>query len=295
MLSRILVVDDSPDILYNLELTLMLNEYEVVTASDAGEALNILESADLPDLIISDIMMPEMDGYEFYKKVSANPLWNHIPFIFLTAKASSDDIRFGKMLGVDDYITKPFDDEDLLATVAGKLKRYSKSISLTKTVNDKLTELGVTSFQTTSLVNKDLISVLWSSWDEIYGPKIMDYHPKESNLPYNLETINTQLFNGTVLIYGSDEEQSDSQGILLSIKNINMDGYVFFDAMTAENVRGGKQQFMLAVLAPEINYLQSVMIRKEFEQISKKIKNGSVLEMKDVWENVTDIILKPTL
>jgi DNA-binding response OmpR family regulator len=84
----------------------------------------------LPDLILADIMMPLMDGYAFYERVRANPYLNHIPFIFLTAKSSEVDVRLGKELGADDYLTKPFSPEDLLASVRGKLRRVEQQREL---------------------------------------------------------------------------------------------------------------------------------------------------------------------
>ena len=131
----ILVVDDNLEFLSGVELTLSMEGYQVWTATNGQEALYKLENASqgkakekatqdrLPDLILADIMMPLMDGHNFFERVAANPHLNHIPFIFLTAKSSQEDIRHGKELGVDDYLTKPFSPEDLLATIRGKLKR----------------------------------------------------------------------------------------------------------------------------------------------------------------------------
>ena len=67
-------------------------------------------------------MMPEMDGYEFYQVLANDPLWKEIPLLFLSALATPDDIRFAHILGVNDYITKPFKEEDLLAMIERKLK-----------------------------------------------------------------------------------------------------------------------------------------------------------------------------
>ena len=131
----ILVVDDNLEFLSGVELTLSMEGYQVWTATNGQEALYKLKAAfqgegeeavsldRLPDLILANIMMPLMDGHNFYERVLANPQLNHIPFIFLTAKSSQDDIRQGKELGVDDYLTKPFSPEDLLASIRGKLRR----------------------------------------------------------------------------------------------------------------------------------------------------------------------------
>ncbi len=133
----IMIVDDQPDLIEGIKIILEEENYEVWTALNGQLALNQLESAFskrrqgdgsgrgrlLPDLILADIMMPIMDGYELHERVRANPYLNHIPFVFLTAKGAVADIRQGKALGVDDYLTKPCLPDDLLATVQGKLKR----------------------------------------------------------------------------------------------------------------------------------------------------------------------------
>ncbi len=130
----IMVVDDNVEFLGGLQLTLEMEGFSVWTATNGQQALDQLRTvfleqtqndvpfSRLPDLIVADIMMPIMDGYEFYDQLKANPHLHHIPFIFLTAKSSLDDIRQGKELGPDDYLTKPCPPEDVLATVRGKLK-----------------------------------------------------------------------------------------------------------------------------------------------------------------------------
>jgi two-component system sensor histidine kinase/response regulator len=120
----ILVVEDNRTLLDGLRDLLHFSGYRVLTAIDAKEALVLLETR-LPDLIISDIMMPEIDGYQFHAQVRRRPELIDIPFIFLTARGEDADVRKGKELGVDDYITKPFSDEDLLVAIRSKLARWS--------------------------------------------------------------------------------------------------------------------------------------------------------------------------
>jgi DNA-binding response OmpR family regulator len=120
--ASILVVDDQPDLLENIKLTLEAADYAVLTAADGIEALTVLESQRI-DLILADIAMPRMNGYQLYERVRGNPQWVAIPFIFLTARALDSDIRYGKELGADDYLTKPIQPEDLLAAVQGKIRR----------------------------------------------------------------------------------------------------------------------------------------------------------------------------
>jgi len=131
---RIMIVDDNPEFLDGLKLTLEMENYTVISAPDGTRALEMLEDAlsagnsasQLPDLILTDIMMPGMDGYAFYERVRANPYTNHIPIIFLTAKDSSDDIQYGKSLGSEDYLTKLASTEEILASVRGKLARIQQ-------------------------------------------------------------------------------------------------------------------------------------------------------------------------
>ncbi len=120
--ASILVVDDEPRLLDAIRLILEEAGYRVLTAGDGIEALAVLQSQPV-DLILADIAMPRMNGYQLYERVCGNPQWVAIPFIFLTARVLNSDIRYGKELGVDDYLTKPIETEDMLAAVRGKLRR----------------------------------------------------------------------------------------------------------------------------------------------------------------------------
>lgn len=119
---RILLVEDNDAMRDGVRDILELAGYDVMTAGDGDQALALM-GTHTPDLIISDIMMPQMDGYQLYDSIRQNRAWNAVPFIFLTAKGERADVRMGKQLGADDYLTKPFDSEDLLVAVEGKLKR----------------------------------------------------------------------------------------------------------------------------------------------------------------------------
>ncbi len=119
----ILVVEDNPTLLEGLNALLEFAGYRMATAENGREALKLLDEI-TPDLIISDITMPGIDGYEFQSKVRERPELLGVPFIFLTARGGKAEIRLGKELGADDYITKPFDEEDLLSAVRSKLSRW---------------------------------------------------------------------------------------------------------------------------------------------------------------------------
>lgn len=118
----VLLVDDENAVLEGVTDLLELSGYEVLAAENGQKALEIMQSR-TPDLIVSDIMMPVMDGYEFYEAVRSNPDWTPIPFIFLTARGQPVDVRRGRALGADEYLVKPFDPEELVIVVNARLSR----------------------------------------------------------------------------------------------------------------------------------------------------------------------------
>ncbi len=131
--ATVLVVEDDRNLLNGLEdlLTIFEGKYKlnVLTALNGQEALSVM-SQQIPDLIISDIMMPKMSGYEFLLRVRENSQWLHIPFIFLTAKGEKQDEYEGFRRGVDEYITKPYDSDDMLRFVEKQLDKYFHNQSL---------------------------------------------------------------------------------------------------------------------------------------------------------------------
>ncbi|HMV89994.1 MAG TPA: response regulator, partial [Cyclobacteriaceae bacterium] len=112
-MKKILLIEDNPEIRENTGEILSLAGYEVSTAENGKTGVDLAQKIK-PDLIICDIMMPELDGYGVLHILSKNDETSAIPFIFLTAKTEKTDVRKGMTLGADDYLTKPFDDTDLL-------------------------------------------------------------------------------------------------------------------------------------------------------------------------------------
>lgn len=123
--ARILIVEDDANLLEGIQTVLELDNYSVISVENGKQALEILsQSAVPPDLIVSDIMMPQMDGIQLLMEVRKVAAWIKIPFIFLTARSEKIDVQRGKRLGVDDYLTKPFDADDLLVAVESRLNRH---------------------------------------------------------------------------------------------------------------------------------------------------------------------------
>lgn len=122
--ARILVVDDTPANIKLLDAVLSPRRYTVVPAASGAEALSLV-TQDPPDLILLDILMPEMDGYEVCRRLRADPATAHLPVIMITASETRDKVK-GLEAGADDFVTKPFDQAELLARVASllRVKRY---------------------------------------------------------------------------------------------------------------------------------------------------------------------------
>ncbi len=124
-MKKILVVEDNDTVRNNLIDLLELNKYKTVSAENGLEGFQTAIK-ELPDLIISDVMMPVMDGYELLKKVRETEPINYTPFIFLTAKSSYNDMRYGMNLSADDYLSKPFTVVELINAVETNLSKAKK-------------------------------------------------------------------------------------------------------------------------------------------------------------------------
>ena len=122
MSKKILVVDDEPDILLTVGQMLELSGFEVVRAKDGNECIDKMSEFETdPDLIILDIMMPNISGWDVAAKLKENPKWKDIPIVFLTAKGDTMSVGMGGLAAVD-YIVKPFDIKDLVYRVKKILK-----------------------------------------------------------------------------------------------------------------------------------------------------------------------------
>ncbi|MEO5599356.1 MAG: response regulator [Cyclobacteriaceae bacterium] len=121
-MKKILLIEDNPDVRENTSEILSLANYDVVVAENGKIGVDLAQRIN-PDLIICDIMMPALDGYGVLHILSKNESTAGIPFIFLTAKTEKSDIRKGMNLGADDYLTKPFDDTDLLNAIEARLRK----------------------------------------------------------------------------------------------------------------------------------------------------------------------------
>jgi DNA-binding NarL/FixJ family response regulator len=125
-MKRILVIEDEPQTRENLVTILEMEGYQPLTASDGRAGLEAAKR-ELPDLVLCDVMMPEMDGYAVLEGLRAHPETISIPFIFLTAKGDRKDLRAGMNLGADDYLSKPVTTAELLDAIGTRLQRHREN------------------------------------------------------------------------------------------------------------------------------------------------------------------------
>ncbi len=121
-MSTILVIDDQPQLLKNVSTILRLEGFTVATASNGLEGWEIV-SKEPVDLVVCDVAMPSMDGFELVGKIRAHPLMKSLPFVFLTARTDRADTRKGMELGANDYLTKPFTRDELMGMIQSCLAK----------------------------------------------------------------------------------------------------------------------------------------------------------------------------
>ena len=166
-MKKILVIEDNPEVRENISEFLELANFEVAQAENGKIGID-RALADPPDLILCDIMMPELDGYGVIFMLSKHPETASIPFIFLTAKAERSDMRKGMNVGADDYITKPFDETELLQAIESRLKR-------SEVLKQDHSTIGFENFLNSAKESDSLLELSQNRPTKSYGKKDMIY------------------------------------------------------------------------------------------------------------------------
>src|SRR5436190_18720884 len=127
-MNKILVIEDEPEMRRNLTTILKLENFKALSAENGRIGVELAKK-EQPDVILCDVMMPELDGHGVLQVLRDDPATAAIPFIFLTAKGEKRDVRDGMNLGADDYLTKPVAKADLLSAIAARIKRQSEQVT----------------------------------------------------------------------------------------------------------------------------------------------------------------------
>jgi len=290
MKKKILIIDDFTALLDEVSEFLSLEGYKVYTAKDGAEGIQKAIQY-LPDLILCDIEMPIMNGYDVYRTLEKIPDTATIPVVFLTAKATPQDFRYGLSLGVDDYLTKPFTIEELTATIKKRIEKVERTY---KNANDKFASfadnpiIGMYVYLNNSFVffNEKLQNILGYTLEEINNISIFDIVitdkekiKKEFNNCYlgHQQNIYTeiQIFNKNkkpILIefFAKHIETNGKNGIIGGVIEINTK-----NKEKSNNINHNKIKSVLEYLTDEDKALiEGAMYggnQKEIEQQDKQI------------------------
>ena len=127
-MKKILVIEDEPEMRRNITALLRYHDYVSLAAENGRVGIEVARR-EIPDLILCDVMMPELDGYGVIQALQSEPALARIPFIYLTAKGEKHDLRSGMNLGADDYLTKPVENADLIRAIESRLRRSEQQVT----------------------------------------------------------------------------------------------------------------------------------------------------------------------
>lgn len=217
-MKKILLIEDNPEMLENLTEILELANYEAITATNGKDGVTKAKTH-LPDLIVSDIMMPELDGFGVLNILSKDENTKNIPFIFLTAKTEKIDFRKGMSMGADDYLTKPFEDTELLDAIEVRLKKHDDKQLLNqraaKTFEEIIAESRLFKFKKKEFIYKefaqsDYLYYLQTGKVKIYKTSelgkelITDVHVEKEIFGYNNIIDNSNHTDNAVAMENSE-------------------------------------------------------------------------------------------
>lgn len=309
----ILIVEDNPSMQLNLELFLSAHNFNPIVANNGQEGLEKLSiMKSLPQIIISDIEMPIMNGYEFYVIVSENPNWSQIPFIFLSARSDPKDIKYSIELGVDEYFVKPFEEDMLLKAITNRINGYNEQNvmqdNLFQNLNKKKFE-NLVSIPDTSQISTNLDSIFYTVWDEQVGPVVKQEITKNpsnlddrriirnntlTSIPEDISDFDSSLLAVNLFmvfenIYG-EQDFKTAQSVVLPIMNLKRECLAYFHSYCDTSVRCGLSPFMFCVIAKKFDYITTQRIKKTLDEIGIKIRANEPWDINNVYEKLKDFL-----
>ena len=287
-MNKILLIEDNLEVRENTSELLELADYTVLTAENGKVGVQKAKEF-MPDLIICDIMMPELDGYGVLQLLSKNPKTNGIPFIFLSAKSEKSDFRKGMNLGADDYLTKPFEEMDLINAIETRLKRSR----FLQADTPKTTE-GLNNF----IKKADLESVIETKKAKKYAKKEVVFREGDyANNVYLLESgkvklsrlnddgkelITTMLKEGDFFGYQSvllEASQSESATVLEEAEICSISKHEFLNLISS-NVDVSTK--FIKMLSNDLEHKEQELIDLAYNTVRKRVVD-SLLKLKEKY------------
>lgn len=272
-MKKILIIEDNEDVRENTADLLELAGYKVTTAENGKIGVE-MATKQFPDVIICDIMMPELDGYEVLETLSKTSKTSQIPFIFLTAKSEKNDMRKGMNLGADDYLTKPFTENELIEAIECRLKKHDflkKEFSRTFAGVSQFIEDASTYLDLDNL-SKDLAPITYQKKDMIY---------MEGNTANSLFFIES----GVVKTYKTTEKGKEfvtgihSSGDFIGQLSLLTDHRTYIDsASVIENAE--------LYEIPHVDFITLIHSNKEVSNKFVNLISNNLLEVQDKLVNM---------
>lgn len=283
-MKKILVIEDNKDIRSNISELLTLSNYDVFTAENgkAGveQAITII-----PDLILCDIMMPELDGYGVLYMVQHNSQLQNVPFIFLSARSEPNDIKRGLSLGADDYITKPFDTADLLSRIEYRLNKaeairkqfFERSPNLSKAINIDQGEKALRSFaqnrQVEKYKKKQMIFTQGNRPSRIYflkKGKVKVYKMNSDKKELIVRVVNEGDFFGYIAMLEDTDYQANAEAIT-NCEIASIPRAEFEELMNTHPDVAGK---FIKLLAKDVLTMEDHLIQIAYNSLRRKVADA---------------------
>ena len=148
--------------------------------------------------------------------------------------------------------------------------------------------------KTLPVERKDLMFLIEVHWDDIEGPKLVNYFPRDMEFDFSLKDISEQLYDGVKAMYGQDYI-IEAEGLLINVKKFNVMAYVFFDSFPDDSFRGGEKEFMFSIIASRITYFQSLKIKQIFFELSSEYKEKREWDVEIFWKRFADVLTNQNL
>lgn len=266
-MTTILVIEDHIDVRENITEILELANYKCLQASNGKEGVRIALDT-MPDLIICDIMMPELDGYGVLHILNKRDDTRHIPFIFLSAKSEKTDFRKGMSMGADDYLTKPFDDKELLQAVELRLSKKNAAKSTSESFNDSNSE-----FAYEKKLQATIKELLQASEERHFRKKEIIF--SEGDRSHYIYVVKT----GSIKLYKTND--IGKEVILKLVGSEEFFGYlsVLNDGVFSESASALENTSVY--LIPKSDFLKSLFEKKELSSFMIKLLADQINEAED--------------
>lgn len=282
---KILVIEDNLEMRENIAEILELANYNIITAENGKKGVAAAKS-ELPDLIICDVMMPELDGFGVLHILGKDPAMLGVPFIFLTAKSESIDVRKGMGMGADDYITKPFEEMDLLDAIEMRLKKSEalKSVSA-RNISSIQGFMATATGQVFEQVTKNHRTKHYSLKEHVFRGadtpiylyflnkgKVKTYKINDDGKEYITGLYNAgEFFGYTALLESSN--YSDSAQVIDSAEVLLIPKHDFHHLMNSNSEVIGS---FIKLLADNIRHKEEQLIELAYSSVRKRVANALV-------------------